>query len=284
MSKLQVSKKNKSANAVSVGVSVILGLVATLCAYVVIVAMTQGYVSLFGFSLFRVVTGSMEPQIPVGALLICKEVEIGSLELGDIVCFFSQEAGRLDQIITHRIVDITRGLDGMLQLQTKGDANLVSDVHYVTAQNLIGQVVYHTGSGGKGHMAANLMSFLTSGVGFITCLALPCMMIVGMLLQESVKSMRADLEVAMRLLNNEAEIVHEYKPPVQKPEPAAIFSEEEIAIMKAQIRRELMEELGMVPKKTQPEYGLSEEELEEMSRSIRAELREELSRIANKTQ
>jgi len=265
-------------------VSVLLGLAVTLCVLVVVQAMTKGYVSLFGFSLFRVVTGSMEPEIPVGALLVCREADINSLHMGDIVCFFSRDAGRLEQIITHRIVDITTGLDGAIRLETKGDANLVSDIHYVTAQNLIGRVVYYTGRAGKGHAAANMISFLTSGVGFITCLALPCMMIAGIMLQECVKNMKADLEAAMRLLNNEPEISQSNvaaPAPVQRKE---LFSAEEIEEMKTQIRQELMEELGIVLKKPQTEQGLSAAELNEMSRRIRAELREELSQFANETQ
>lgn len=282
MSELE-SKKNKkiSAKAVNIGMSVFLGLAVVLCVAVVIQVMTKGYVSVFGFSLFRVVTGSMEPEIPVDALLICRKVDIGTLELGDIVCFFSQEAGRFDQIITHRIVEISQGLDGALRLETKGDANLVSDIHYVTAENLIGQVVYYTGRAGKGHAAANIVSFLTSGVGFITCLAMPCMMIAGLMLQECVKNMRADLDAAMRLLNNEPEEPVASVSVPAEPKSNEPFSAAEIEKMKAQIRQELMKELGLVQNKPQTVQGLSVAELEEMSRCIRAELREELSQFAN---
>ena len=281
MSELEIKEKKKiSAKAVSIAISVFLGLAVTLCVFVVIQVMTRGYVSVFGYSLFRVVTGSMEPEIPVGALLICKKVDISALRLGDIVCFFSQEAGRLDQIITHRIVNITTGLDGALRLETKGDANVVSDVYYVTAQNLIGQVVYYTGNAGKGHAAANVVSFLTSGAGFITCLAMPCLMIAGLMLQESVKSMRADLEAAMKLLNDEPQQQNRIVVRAAKPASTDVFTPEELEEMKAQIRQELMKELGISEQKPQQTGGLTEEEIEEMSRRIRAELREELSQLA----
>ena len=42
-----------------------------LCASVQVV--TKGYVSIGGYSMFRVVTGSMEPTIHTGAILINKE-------------------------------------------------------------------------------------------------------------------------------------------------------------------------------------------------------------------
>ena len=68
--------------------------------------MSQGYVQFFGNSLFRVVTGSMEPTISTGALMITREVDINTIALNDIVCFRTQEAAIWGKIVTHRVVEI----------------------------------------------------------------------------------------------------------------------------------------------------------------------------------
>ena len=90
MSKIEFEKKQKtSVKAVNILVTVALVLAVILCFTVVTQVLSHGYVTLFGHSLFRVVTGSMEPEIPVGAILVSRETDITELRIGDIVCFFS---------------------------------------------------------------------------------------------------------------------------------------------------------------------------------------------------
>ena len=46
-------------------VTVLLVLAVALCLYVVVQVLSNGYANIGGFMMFRVVTGSMEPEIPV---------------------------------------------------------------------------------------------------------------------------------------------------------------------------------------------------------------------------
>ena len=64
--------------------SVFLALAASLCLIFAVQVATRGYVTIGGRSLFRVVTGSMEPTISVGAVLVCKDTEIEQIQKGDI--------------------------------------------------------------------------------------------------------------------------------------------------------------------------------------------------------
>ena len=255
------SMKDRIANTL---VSVILILAIILCAYVTIQVMTESYVSVFGHSLFRVVTGSMEPTIPVGAVLVAKEVPIETLQLGDIICFSSLDSAMLGKIITHRIVDITTNEAGVIMLQTKGDANPVSDIQMVTSRNLVGLVTYHTS---KDDIGATVLSFLSSGVGFMACLALPCLFVAGLILQECVKGMKNELQRAMEELERG-------EPGQIDPDfPYQYFTREEYEEMYRRIRLELMEELGMIRKKPQ---SPAKETYEQMCARLRAELMEEL--------
>ena len=61
-----------------------------LCFSVVMQVLNRGYASIGGYSLFRVVTGSMEPEIFAGELIASKSVDIDTLEVGDVICFRSK--------------------------------------------------------------------------------------------------------------------------------------------------------------------------------------------------
>lgn len=83
--------------------------------------------SIFGYTLHRVQTGSMEPTLHVGDVLLNKNVDDSStLEVGDIITF--QGGAFFDnRHVTHRIIVKPQTEDGVLKLQTMGDANDVAD-------------------------------------------------------------------------------------------------------------------------------------------------------------
>ena len=212
-------------------VTVLLVLSVLLCLYVVVQVLSRGYVNICGFMLFRVVTGSMEPTIPVGALLITHQVDISTVELGDIICFRTQEAEIWGKIVTHRVVEILENTDGSLLLCTKGDANMVADGYFVTAGNFVGKVVWHTG---ENSAMASVFAFFTNKVGFLGCIVFPCLLLAGLIMKDCVKNIRGELRDIMDELEGAAETP---APPVCE------VSEEERAEMQARIRAELMEEM-----------------------------------------
>lgn len=164
-------------------------MVALLVALLIMVRV-NGYVSLFGKSLFRVVTGSMEPTIMTGALLLADDCPVDEIHRGDIVCFRSEEGDTRGWIITHRVVSVLQDGSGHTVLETKGDANGAVDSQYVTRDNLIGKVIWYTG---EGNLLSSGIGFLTSGLGFLTLIILPCLFISGMLLSRSVRQIRQDI-------------------------------------------------------------------------------------------
>ena len=163
---------------ISVAVSALLVMTVALCLYAAIQAMTKGYVQIFGISMFRVVTGSMEPQIPVGALLLTKATDIDKIALRDVVCFRTQDAAIWGKVVTHRVVEILQ-MNGEILLRTQGDANLASDGYLVDQYTLIGKVIWHTGDGS---VLAGIFSFCTNKVGFLGCIVLPCLLLSCLLL------------------------------------------------------------------------------------------------------
>lgn len=227
------SKESIIQRRISMLVTVLLVLSVLLCLYVVIQVLSRGYVNIGGFMLFRVVTGSMEPTIPVGALLITHEVDISTVELGDIICFRTQEAAIWGKIVTHRVVDIMENVDGSLLLATQGDANVVADGYFVTQSNFVGKVVWHTG---ENSAMASVFAFFTNKIGFLGCIVFPCLLLASLILKDCVKNIRSELQDVMKELDEAEEA-----PAVETP--ACEMTEEEQAMMRERIRAELMEEM-----------------------------------------
>ncbi|MFT4281740.1 signal peptidase I [Microbacterium sp.] len=71
-----------------------------------------------------VISGSMEPQIMTGDLLIDVPVETEGLGVGDVVSLPSELTGNL---VTHRIEKVAATGDGTYQISMKGDNNAASD-------------------------------------------------------------------------------------------------------------------------------------------------------------
>lgn len=93
--------------------------------------------SVFGFSFLRVVTGSMEPTIPVGVMIIVRNTDADKVKTGDIICFYSSDPSIEDLPNTHRVVEI-RNENGDISFVTKGDATDKIDPYPVTADRLVG--------------------------------------------------------------------------------------------------------------------------------------------------
>ena len=106
---------------------------------------SKGYVTIGGYGLFKVATGSMEPTIETGSLIMSSEIDIEDVRINDIICFESNNPMMLGQVITHRVVGIGN-VNGVLRLTTQGDANTVEDALYVIEEDLIGKVVWYSES------------------------------------------------------------------------------------------------------------------------------------------
>lgn len=210
-------------------------LVVVLCLYVVIQVLSHGYANLGGFMMFRVVTGSMEPEIPTGALLIAREVPIETIQLGDIVCFRTQLSDIWGKIVTHRVVGIMENPAGSLLLETKGDANLASDIFFVDQGNFVGKVVWYTGSKS---LFAGMMSLFTNKIGFLGFIVIPVLLISTLILKDSVASIRQDMYVLLEESRRQQQV------PSLEDDPMCGMTEDEYREMYERIRAELMEELS----------------------------------------
>lgn len=230
---LEEHKQFKLEQRLSFLVTVLLVLAVGLCLYACVQVLSRGYVNIGGFMMFRVVTGSMEPTIPVGALLVTKEVDINTIRLEDIVCFRTQVSEIWGKIVTHRVVDILETEWGSILLETKGDANLSVDGFLVDSTNFVGKVIWHTGDGS---VLANILSLFTSKIGFLGCIVFPCLILATMIMRDSVSNIRAELAQML-------EMERQMEKNTWENDPLCGMTQEEYDEMYQRIRAELMEEL-----------------------------------------
>ena len=141
---------------------------------------------IFGYSAFRVLTGSMEPTIPVDSLIIVKEASPEELQEGDVISFFSRDPSLLGEVNTHRIVSIHEE-DGALTFETKGDANNVNDRYLTREGDLVGKVIYSSLTLGR------LLRLVSNPIVFFPLVILP---LVIMLLDNLVRSVKAAKKLA----------------------------------------------------------------------------------------
>jgi len=95
-----------------------LGLVTIFCCIVVGLVVT-------GHHLEEVVTGSMQPTIPIGSLVVTENLPAGQLQAGDIMVFPDPNDTKLT--IVHRIVWLSHDQSGDVLVRTKGDYNALPD-------------------------------------------------------------------------------------------------------------------------------------------------------------
>ena len=119
-----------------------------------------------------VLTDSMCGEFESGDLILCRQADPDSIQVGDIICFYDP-MGNGTTTVTHRVTEITQDADGGLAWKTKGDANNVEDLAVVPAENLAG--VYLRRLPGLGSAAL----FLQSTPGLILCVLCPILLLVG---------------------------------------------------------------------------------------------------------
>ncbi len=229
----QETNKKLHRKLVSTAIALLLLAAICICLYTTVQVLSNGYVSVGGYSCFRVITGSMEPSIAVGELIIAKETDISEIQINDIVCYRSESPQMLGSTITHRVVDKLSDNQGKVKLITKGDANLSSDGSFVSENNLLGKVIWNSGNS----MISKIMSFLTGKFGFLSCIAFPALIVATLILKDNVKAMKKEINKAV------SELEKDDKNKESIPSQNANISKEEYEALCEKLRAELIQEL-----------------------------------------
>jgi signal peptidase len=125
--------------------------------------------SCFGWEVDAILSGSMEPQLHPGGLVVTRPVMPDTIVQGDIITFYSPVTHK---VTTHRVFKIENS--PTLAFYTKGDANEEADPNPVPAESVKGVVCFNIP--GIGY----LTKFVKTLPGLLLCLCLPGLVIIIM--------------------------------------------------------------------------------------------------------
>lgn len=104
-------------------------LIIVMYCYAQLKIFNKEYINLCGYTVFRVITGSMSDTIKPQDIVIVKITD--DIEINDIITYKKES-----DFITHRVIDKNEK-----QIITKGDANTSEDKP-ITTQDVVGKVVF----------------------------------------------------------------------------------------------------------------------------------------------
>ena len=200
-----MSTVKKAASIVISVVMWIIILVAALFAFTTLATKDDGSVSsLAGFTPLTVQSESMAPTFDQDDLIIIKQCDPSTLEVGDIVTFHTIIDNQY-ALNTHRIISINE-VNGLNSYTTKGDNNELADQHVIADGDIVGKYV------GKIPYMGKVIGFLSSTWGFLVVIVLPMLLffiyqvyhlvIVGMNLKRAVAE-EDRLKQAEAIVDNE---------------------------------------------------------------------------------
>jgi signal peptidase len=104
--------------------------------------------SLLKFSIFTVLTRSMQSEIPQYSFIVTHETDPKTLEPGDDITYLLQDG----RTITHRIIAAYDDYQstGEVAFETQGIENPAPDAEIVYGRNVVGKVIFHNLIIGKG--------------------------------------------------------------------------------------------------------------------------------------
>jgi len=123
----------------------------------------------FGWRVDAVFSGSMEPHLKVGGVVITRPVAAEDIKVGDTITFYSPQS---EKPTTHRVIAIEEG--SSFYFRTKGDANEDNDHFIVPVQNMVGKVCFHIPCLGY------VTQFVKTPLGLLLTLLIPGLIIIVM--------------------------------------------------------------------------------------------------------
>lgn len=127
---------------------ILYNILAIICvlviAIIVIQKITDSKGSVYGYKIFKVVSGSMEPKYDVGEVVICKEISAASIKIGDAIVYEGKIGDLNGRLVMHEVVDISRDEKNQLQFYAKGLNNSRGDPQ-ISESQILGVVKFKSG-------------------------------------------------------------------------------------------------------------------------------------------
>lgn len=124
------------------------------------------------YKLFVVQTGSMQPAIKTGSLVVIKPFD--KYENGEVISYKVQPTADIKNpkaVITHRVYEVSQE-KGITYYTTKGDANETPDFNKVAKDSVLGKVILNI------PLLGYPVGFAKTQTGFVLLIVIPATIIV----------------------------------------------------------------------------------------------------------
>lgn len=186
-----LSKKKIILNVIGIILCIILIPILVINCFLIVKGITDKHEvpSIGGNAPLIVLTGSMDPTIKAGDLIVTKKVDAEDVKVGDVISFFDPD-GNGSTIVTHRVVGIEIDENsGETFFRTKGDNNDIADMTPVPVENLVGRW-----EGTRFWGLGRVVLFTQSTVGIIVIIAvIVAGIFVYMLIRKRIQDKETDL-------------------------------------------------------------------------------------------
>ncbi len=190
---------NKTFEMIKKVFTIVVAVIAVLVMIFTIVSVTtfnRNDRKIFGFKIFIVLSDSMKAtDFAAGDIVVVKSTDPMKLKEGDIISFSSQDPDKLNETVTHKIFGKTVDANGDYGFITYGTSNRTDDTTalgypydldktVVTFPYIYGKYIFHLPKLGL------FFNFLKTTPGYIICILIPFLLLIGVQGLNSVKLFR----------------------------------------------------------------------------------------------
>ncbi len=145
---------------------VLLGIFLTSFLYVTIMKYAGFTPNVFGFSILRVETSTMEPELRAGDVVLVQKTDPEDINVNDVITYRATEGVVEGKTVTHQVVEKTENPDGSYTFVTRGTKDgCVNDYPFSDSQ-IVGKVLF------KIPVLGTLYDFFSNWYGWLVVAAL----------------------------------------------------------------------------------------------------------------
>lgn len=171
-----IEKINKIKNNKFINILLMLGKIVSTFLIVLIVSvvfvqrLSNNKINLGGYSIFTVVSESMEPEYKVWDMIVAKEADPNSINVGDDIVYLGDEGEFAGRIVTHRVIKIDKN-GSSLDFTTQGISNELADP-VIDENQIYGKVLF------KSTLLSFLSKLMNNLYGFYFLIFIPFVIIL----------------------------------------------------------------------------------------------------------
>lgn len=132
-------------NVFKLALKILYDILIVICILLVLIIVMQrisnNNQSIAGYRIFTVVSGSMLPKFNIGEVVICKEVDVSTINVGDTIVYLGEKGDFAGKTIMHDVVNIEQDEDGKYTFHARGVENNLEDPD-VSADQIYGVCIY----------------------------------------------------------------------------------------------------------------------------------------------